>query len=76
MTNNDQTSVSENPSESASSAVPEVRAEQAGSETIICPVCGEITVQGKCNWVTAGGSPAVCHSEICRARVILNCSEF
>jgi hypothetical protein len=33
-----------------------------------CPVCGAIAVEEKCK--------LVCHSDICRGRVILNCSEF
>ena len=36
------------------------------NEALVCPVCGEETVQEKCK--------IICHSEICR--VILNCSEF
>jgi hypothetical protein len=35
---------------------------------IICPVCGEKTVQEKCK--------IICRSETCRGRVIFNCSEF
>ena len=38
------------------------------NEALVCPVCGEETVQEKCK--------IICHSEICRGRVILNCSEF
>ena len=33
-----------------------------------CPVCGAIAVEEKCK--------LVCHSDICRGRVIMNCSEF
>ena len=35
---------------------------------IICPVCGEPTVQEKCK--------IICKSDICRGRVIMNCAEF
>ena len=38
------------------------------NKALICPVCGEETLQEKCK--------IICHSEICRGRVILNCSEF
>jgi hypothetical protein len=69
-----------NPSESAgimpelsgksgSSAVPE-------NNEIFCPVCGASAMPEKCTWVAAGGSPAVCRSDVCRGRLILNCSEF
>ncbi len=37
-------------------------------ESLICPVCGEEAVQEKCK--------IICRSEICRGRVIMNCSEF
>lgn len=68
----DQVPIGENPSESArglpqfpdegrSSAVP-------SSDVIRCPVCGAIAVQEKCKMI--------CRSEVCRGRVILNCSEF
>lgn len=36
--------------------------------TITCPVCGAPTVQEKCK--------IICRSDVCRGRVILNCSEF
>ena len=35
---------------------------------LMCPVCGEIAVEEKCK--------LVCHSDICRGRVIMSCSEF
>ena len=38
------------------------------SEPIICPVCGAIAVQEKCKMI--------CRSDICRGRVVMNCSEF
>jgi hypothetical protein len=44
------------------------REEKPDDETIICPVCGEIAVQEKCK--------IICHSETCRGRVVMNCSEF
>jgi hypothetical protein len=37
-------------------------------ETVICPLCGSVTVQEKCK--------VICRSEVCRGRVVLNCSEF
>ena len=43
------------------------RMEQS-SEAIICPVCGAVAVQEKCK--------VICHSDICRGRVVMNCSEF
>ena len=46
----------------------EVRTEQAESEPIVCPVCGEVAIQEKCK--------IICRSEKCRGRVIMNCSEF
>jgi predicted RNA-binding Zn-ribbon protein involved in translation (DUF1610 family) len=49
--------------------------QSAGSEIsrernvdLICPLCGAIAVQEKCK--------LICHSEICRGRVLMNCSEF
>lgn len=62
-------------------AVPELRRGSGpfpvseGNETH-CPVCGAVAVQEKCNWVAARVSPAVCHSDTCRGRVAMNCSEF
>jgi hypothetical protein len=48
---------------------PEVRPETPpNEETITCPVCGAVAVQEKCK--------LICHSDICRGRVIMNCSEF
>jgi hypothetical protein len=35
---------------------------------IICPVCGAVAVQEKCK--------LICRSEVCRGRVVMNCSEF
>jgi hypothetical protein len=35
---------------------------------IRCPLCGAVVVQEKCK--------LVCRSEICRGRVVMNCSEF
>jgi hypothetical protein len=35
---------------------------------IICPLCGAAVVQEKCK--------LICRSEICRGRVVMNCSEF
>lgn len=49
-----------------------VRAGQADSfdmtSSVTCPMCGAIAVQEKCK--------LICRSEVCRGRVILNCSEF
>ena len=41
---------------------------EADANTILCPVCGAVAVQEKCK--------VICRSEICRGRVVLNCSEF
>jgi len=35
---------------------------------VICPLCGAIAVQEKCK--------VICRSDVCRGRVIMNCSEF
>jgi hypothetical protein len=35
---------------------------------IACPVCGAAVAQEKCK--------LICRSEICRGRVVYNCSEF
>jgi hypothetical protein len=51
--------------------VPEAgRAEARPSDAaaIVCPVCGAIAVQEKCK--------VICRSDICRGRIVLNCSEF
>jgi hypothetical protein len=37
-------------------------------ETIVCPVCGAIAVQEKCK--------LICRSDVCRGRIVMNCSEF
>jgi hypothetical protein len=37
-------------------------------EEIVCPVCGAIVVQEKCK--------LICRSDVCRGRVVMNCSEF
>jgi hypothetical protein len=60
---------SSNPSDSkhdvltfgGSSAIPE-------RDQLSCPVCGAAVVQEKCK--------LICRSEICRGRVVMNCSEF
>ena len=36
--------------------------------TMVCPVCGAVAVQEKCK--------VICHSDICRGRIVMNCSEF
>ena len=36
--------------------------------TIACPVCGAAVVQEKCK--------LICRSEVCRGRIVMNCSEF
>jgi hypothetical protein len=61
----DQISVSEIPSNSAVSKIPD---RPSGSDTIVCPVCGAIAIQEKCK--------VICRSEICRGRIVMNCSEF
>jgi hypothetical protein len=38
------------------------------TQAITCPVCGAVAVQEKCKMI--------CRSDVCRGRVILNCSEF
>ena len=35
---------------------------------IVCPVCGSAVVQEKCK--------LICRSDVCRGRVVMNCSEF
>ena len=35
---------------------------------VVCPLCGAIVVQEKCK--------LICRSDICRGRVVMNCSEF
>jgi hypothetical protein len=41
---------------------------EKASSNVVCPVCGTLAVQEKCK--------VICRSEICRGRVIMNCSEF
>ena len=41
---------------------------EKNEEAVICPVCGAVVVQEKCK--------LVCRSEICRGRIVMNCSEF
>jgi len=38
------------------------------NNVIVCPVCGAATVREKCK--------VICQSDLCRGRVIYNCSEF
>jgi hypothetical protein len=45
-----------------------VESAEEKTEPIVCPVCGAVAVQEKCK--------VICRSELCRGRVILNCSEF
>lgn len=52
--------------EESASAKPET--EEHGEDNVVCPVCGAVAVQEKCK--------VICRSEICRGRVVLNCSEF
>ena len=47
---------------------PKVMTAEEKAEPIVCPVCGAFAVQEKCKMI--------CRSEVCRGRVILNCSEF
>jgi hypothetical protein len=35
---------------------------------VVCPLCGAIAVQEKCK--------LICRSDVCRGRVVMNCSEF
>jgi hypothetical protein len=42
--------------------------EKKSDQAIICPVCGGVAVQEKCKMI--------CRSDICRGRVVYNCSEF
>jgi hypothetical protein len=50
--------------------VPELSSQSktARENKLICPLCGAVAVQEKCK--------VICHSEICRGRVVMNCSEF
>ena len=61
----DQISLPENASKSAVSKVPD---KNSDSDAIVCPVCGAVGVQEKCK--------VICRSEICRGRIVMNCSEF
>ena len=53
-----------------------MREEQSNYETesepkesvVVCPVCGAAAVQEKCK--------LICRSDVCRGRVVMNCSEF
>jgi hypothetical protein len=45
----------------------EGRADESENK-VVCPICGAAAVQEKCK--------LVCRSEICRGRVVMNCSEF
>jgi len=56
----DQTSLFQN--------IPQFASSDAQKEGVICPICGAVAVQEKCK--------IVCRSEICRGRVVMNCSEF
>lgn len=38
------------------------------TEAIVCPVCGAEAMPEKCK--------VICRSDICRGRVVMNCSEF
>ena len=44
----------------------EARPSEAGA--IVCPICGAPVVQEKCK--------LICRSDVCRGRVVMNCSEF
>ena len=46
----------------------QTKPETQENETIVCPVCGGAVVQEKCK--------LICRSDICRGRVVMNCSEF
>ena len=35
---------------------------------VVCPVCGATVVREKCK--------LICRSEVCRGRIVMNCSEF
>jgi hypothetical protein len=35
---------------------------------VICPLCGAMAVEEKCK--------IICRSDVCRGRVVMNCSEF
>jgi ribosomal protein L37AE/L43A len=37
-------------------------------QKVVCPVCGAAVVQEKCKMI--------CRSDVCRGRVVMNCSEF
>ena len=44
----------------------ELPAEESGE--VICPLCGAVAIQEKCK--------VICRSDVCRGRVVMNCSEF
>jgi hypothetical protein len=41
---------------------------QQEENAVVCPVCGAAAVQEKCKMI--------CRSDVCRGRVVMNCSEF
>jgi len=41
---------------------------EPGDGAVICPVCGAVVVQEKCK--------LICRSDVCRGRIVMNCSEF
>src|SRR2546423_49717 len=46
----------------------ELRENRTHADSILCPVCGAAVVHEKCK--------LICRSEVCRGRVVMNCSEF
>ena len=37
-------------------------------DNVICPLCGGGAIQEKCK--------VICRGEVCRGRIVMNCSEF
>lgn len=47
---------------------PEEASSNRSGDRVACPVCGAAAVQEKCK--------LICRSDVCRGRVVMNCSEF
>jgi len=55
------------PTDNPSASKSEAEVQESEAE-VVCPVCGAAAVQEKCKMI--------CRSDICRGRVVMNCSEF
>jgi hypothetical protein len=54
--------------QSCATNTPDNSQSTSANSGIACPVCGSAAIQEKCK--------IVCHSDICRGRIVMNCSEF